>query len=471
MRTSSRVIASALGLALTLTACGGHTSSLPELAGNGASSAQSPTSSTLSETPLISIPKLSGDLAYTDAGRRPANQKVGVSITLRYNHQGELDRLVANLSDPHSGHRHFLSAKEFNAHYAPTVQQEASVVRELQRAGFTITKRYANRTIVDATARSSAVERFFSTEIHTVHQGKHGERYTNVEPATVPASIAAYVRDVSLNNLVVVRTVADQDGVTTERTAPQLQYDSQGHVVLPLPQTAVKPPSSKIQPMQGIVNGGFESGSFSPGWTNESTRSSYAAVTTAQAHSGSYSAFMGTLKPPEINGWASIAQLVTVPTGGVLSFWVYQGSNEGQLGYGTKYAWQAGYLLNKNGTILTTFYKTVNNTNGWVNYTVNLSAYAGQSDYIYFGCYGDGYNQTYVYQYVDDVAWAGGASPTPSPTAAPTPTPTAAPTPTPTAKSDGDSEHGTDADAAPTPTPTASPTSTPGPRLQQRGAR
>ena len=93
---------------------------------------------------------------------------------------------------------------------------------------------------------------------------------------------------------------------------------------------------------------------------------------------------MGTLSPPEISGWASIAQEVTVPSGGVLSFWVYQGSNEGQLGYGTKYAWQAGYLLNSRGSILTTFYKTVNNTNGWVNYQINLSAYAGQKDYIYF---------------------------------------------------------------------------------------
>ena len=70
--------------------------------------------------------------------------------------------------------------------------------------------------------------------------------------------------------------------------------------------------------------------------------------------------------PPEINGWASIAQLVKVPSNGVLSFWVYQGSNEGQMGYGTKYAWQAGYLLNQSGSILTTFYKTVNNTNGWI---------------------------------------------------------------------------------------------------------
>ena len=100
-----------------------------------------------------------------------------------------------------------------------------------------------------------------------------------------------------------------------------------------------------------------------------------------------------------------------MPANGVLSFWVYQGSNEGQLGFGTRYAWQAGYLLNTSGTILKTFYKTVNNTNGWVNYQVNLSAYAGQTDYIYFGCYGDGYYQSYVYQYVDNVAWVGASPP------------------------------------------------------------
>ena len=102
-----------------------------------------------------------------------------------------------------------------------------------------------------------------------------------------------------------------------------------------------------------LVNGNFASGSLSPGWINESTtRGNYVQVTTAQSYQSTYSAFMGTLSPPEINGWASIAQEVTVPSGGVLSFWVYQGSNEGQMGYGTKYAWQAGYLLNSRGSIL-----------------------------------------------------------------------------------------------------------------------
>ncbi len=444
MGPSSRVTASTLGLALALTACGGQNASLPwAQAGNGGATTESSVRTSTPGAPLISIPKLYGELAYTDVGRRPGNEPVRVALTLHYNHQAELDKFVARVNDPRSGaHRGFLTAQQFDDRFAPTRAQEDRVVRALERAGFRITKRFENRTIVDAIARSSIVENFFSTEIHTVRQGKYGERYTNVAPATVPPAIAPLVRDVSLNDLIVVRTVADQNGVETTRTAPQFQHDARGRTIVPLGSGGISPGDSTGT----LVNGSFETGSLSPGWINESTRSSYAAVTTAQAEQGSYSAFTGSLRPPEINGWGSVAQLVTVPANGILSFWVYQGSNEGQMGYGTKYAWQAGYLLNQSGTILDTFYKTVNNTNGWVNYQVNLGAFAGQKDYIYFGCYGDGYSQTYVYQYVDNVAWAG-ATPSPSPTPQPTATPTAKPTATPTSN--------------PTPTPTATPTAKP----------
>jgi subtilase family serine protease len=460
MRRSERVVASILGLTLSLTACGGQSSSpLPSTAtSNGSTNAQTanaqsalPTVTGLSTNrPLISIPQLSGKLAYNDTGRRAADATVRVSLTLRYNHQAELDRFVARMSRPHSGsHRHFLTPQQFDAHYAPTAQQEERVVRALQSAGFKIIKRFPNRTVIDAQAPSSVVERFFSTEIHTVRQGRYGERYTNVKPATLPGSIASIVRDASLDNLVVVRTVLDQDGVSSQRTLPQLQRDSVGRTIVPLGTApGIQPFNSSGQ----LVNGNFASGALSPGWINESsTRKNYVQVTTAQAYQSTYSAFMGTLQPPEVNGWSSIAQLVTVPANGVLSFWVYQGSNEGQLGYGTTYAWQAGYLLNQSGSILNTFYTTVNNTNGWVNYQVNLSKYAGQTDYIYFGVYGDGYSGTYVYQYVDDVAWVGSATPTPAPTASPTAKPTATPTTQPSATPT----------AKPTATPTAKPTATP----------
>jgi subtilase family serine protease len=210
MRSPLRAIASILGFSLALTACGGQNASLPGVGGSNGIAPESSVRTASADKPLISIPRLSGELAYTDVGRRPANSPVRISLTLRYNHQAELDRFVAMISAPHS-HSRFLTSKEFDALYAPTPEQEQRVVRALQRAGFTIVQRFANRTIIDATGRSAVVERFFATEMHNVHQGKYGERYTNFAPATAPREIASLVRDVSLNNLIVVRTGPDQD--------------------------------------------------------------------------------------------------------------------------------------------------------------------------------------------------------------------------------------------------------------------
>ena len=150
--------------------------------------------STGSLAPLVTVPKTFGALAYLDSGRRASNAPVSISINLRYNNQAALDQFVADVSDPHSpSYRHFLTTAQFNSTYAPTAQQEAAVVQALQGAGFTITQRFPNRTIVDATAPSSTVERFFSTEMHTVQQGKYGERFANLKPATIPSAIASYV--------------------------------------------------------------------------------------------------------------------------------------------------------------------------------------------------------------------------------------------------------------------------------------
>jgi hypothetical protein len=353
-------------------------------------------------------------------------------------------------------YRRFLTAEQFNSYYAPTSEQEETVVRSLQAAGFTITNRYPNRTLVGATAPSAAVERFFATEIHSVNQGKYGGRYTNVKPVTVPAALASIVREVSVNNLVIVRTLVDQDGVSNVRHLPQ-PPDANGRRHIDVPQ---------VHPMNAsgtLVNGDFSSGSLSPGWMNCNGRKNDVGISTAQSYGGSgYSAFMGTLSPPEVNGYAGICQYVTIPANGVLDFYVYQGSNEAQLGYGTTYAWQEADLLDSNGDSVDNFYTTVNNTNGWVEKSVNLSAYAGNSYYLYFGVYGDGYDQTYVYQYVDDVFWAGATpTPTPVPTATPkpTPTPTAVPTATPKASPTPTAVP----TATPVPTPTAVPTATPKP--------
>ena len=259
LRRSSRLIASTVGLALTLTACGGQNSSLPGLVSGNRVSTDSSVRTSAPDKPVISIPKLYGDLAYTDAGKRPAKEAVRVSLTLRYNHQAELDAFVANNGVLGAGHGRFLSAAQFDGSLRSYALQEERVVRALERAGFTIVKRFPNRTIVDATARTSVVERFFSTEIHSVHQGKYGERYTNVTPATVPREIAPLVRDVSLNNLVVVTNRRRARRRRAQRTAPQFQTTRNGRHDHPA--AGVHADGLERQ----FANGGFETGAFSPG--------------------------------------------------------------------------------------------------------------------------------------------------------------------------------------------------------------
>ena len=189
-RRYTRVLGSVLVLTLSLAACGGRSGSVPPTLPGGGENAAASTRASASLVPLISVPKTVGALAFTDLGRRSASAPVSISLTLRYNNQAELDQFVANVSDPHSSaYGHVLTQQQFNSTYAPTVQQEASVVQALQKAGFTITQRFSNRTIVDATAPSATVEHFFSTEMHTVQQGKYGARFANLRHTMILDSL------------------------------------------------------------------------------------------------------------------------------------------------------------------------------------------------------------------------------------------------------------------------------------------
>ena len=170
-----------------------------------------------------------------------------------------------------------------------------------------------------------------------------------------------------------------------------------------------------------LADAGFESGAFGSAWRLcGSGGTPAAAIVNTKAHTGSYSALTGPTSAPEENGDTAVCQDVQIPANGKLSFWVYQGSNEGS--WGTAYAWQEADLLDSTGTVLTQLYKTVDNAQTWVQKTYDLSAYAGKTVTLYFGAHGDGYSSTYAYQYIDDVAITGSsATPTPSPAPSATP--------------------------------------------------
>ena len=435
MRIPSRAIASALGLTLTLTACGGgHSSSLlPATTSGGgdgtdaiaraAASTDFSSRDAVSTTPMISVPRMYGALAFTDAGRRAGTAPVAVSLTLRYNNQAELDKLVDDVSNPHSGsYRQFLTPEQFNTRYAPTAQQEESVVQTLQREGFTVTQRFSNRTVVDATAPSSTVERFFGTEMHTVQQGKYGTRFTNVKAATVPSTISALVRTASLSNLVMVRTVVDQTGGPIKSK----HIDLSEKVVLgakPSVQGALRKRNVTTDAActgQLLGNPGFESGN-----TVWSTSSDVITDDSSDAYAGDYFAFLDGYTSAETD---TLKQAVAIPAGctATLTYELYVGTNERS----TSGAIDT-LALTVNGTTEQSFSNKTTTGGGYVAETVNLSSFAGTTATILWTSKQTGSKETAFFIDSTALTLSGGTA---------TPSPTPVPTATPTAEADGDTD-------------------------------
>ncbi|HEV3155257.1 MAG TPA: protease pro-enzyme activation domain-containing protein [Candidatus Baltobacteraceae bacterium] len=452
MRRLSRLAASALILTFTFTACGGRSTSIPSVSNGGDAGTSSAHSSSSTTAPAISVPHTTGNLAFSDSGRRSAASPVRVAITLRYNNQASLDQFVSQVSDPHSAlYRHFLTPQQFNDRYAPTAQQEAAVVRALQSAGFTIVGRYSNRTVVDAVAPSATVERFFSTEIHTLNQGKYGERYANVMPAAVPASIAPYVLTASLSNLVIARTGVDQAGgvvhnprLVVTRSRPQKPGN---------PHEA--PASMRIAASnctgQLLLNPGFESGDV-----NWSDPNGDIYDYSGYAYQGNWFTWLDGYNFPTTD--PGVSQTVNIPAGctATLSYYLFVGSNEPATP--TDY-----FYVTVNGNTVQSFNNTTNTGGYYVKKSVNVSAYAGQSATINFYAVQNGSQTTNFFVDTTALTLSGGSSPSPSPTPthtpSPTPTPTHTPSPTPTPTHT----------PSPTPTPTTAPTPTPTPTSTPSG--
>jgi hypothetical protein len=193
----------------------------------------------------------------------------------------------------------------------------------------------------------------------------------------------------------------------------------------------------------------LETGSFNPGWVIDGTNNS-PIVTTNNPHTGTYSAFAGGNPPgsfcgngTEPTGNSSFYQQFTVPAGGgTLSFWYWTCTTDN-----ITYDWQDAYITNSNGATLETIFHQCTDNEAWLQQTVNMAPYAGQTVRIKFLVHEDGANDL-TGMYVDDVQLlepCGIPSPTPTASPTPTPTPTATVTPTPT----------------PTPTVTPTPSSTP----------
>jgi Galactose oxidase, central domain/Kelch motif len=183
-----------------------------------------------------------------------------------------------------------------------------------------------------------------------------------------------------------------------------------------------------------IHNGGFETGNLSPSWVIDSNAPS-PVVTSIWSHSGSHSAVAGGDLPLAVCGFGTEAlgdssfyqQFGPVPPGAVLSFWHWDCTTDS-----ITFDWQDAYITDTSGNILQTIYHQCANCQSWVQQTVDLSPWVGQTIGVKFLVHQDGFGDLTV-MFVDDVGvfLTGPCAPTATPTPRATPRPRSSPTPPP----------------------------------------
>jgi hypothetical protein len=168
-----------------------------------------------------------------------------------------------------------------------------------------------------------------------------------------------------------------------------------------------------------IQNQGFESGSFAP-WAIDGF-SNPPVVTTDNPHSGSFSVLAGSVSGSQPNGNSSFyQQLGPVPANAILSFWHWDSTGDTITSDS-----QNAYITNTNGVILQTIFHQCENGQTWLNTTVDMMPYAGQTVRVKFVVHQNGAGGL-TGMYVDDVILA---TPCGTPTPRVTPTPRPRPTP------------------------------------------
>lgn len=144
-----------------------------------------------------------------------------------------------------------------------------------------------------------------------------------------------------------------------------------------------------------IQNGGFEA---SGNWTF--TGQTLPVLTTTKAHSGSSSLRVGATSGQQ--GDSVATQTVTIPsstTKATLSIFYWPTTNDS-----VTYAWQEADIVDSNGQVIQQLFHQASNSRTWLQSTVDLSKYAGQTIGIQFLDHEDSNGLSYyAYMYVDDV--------------------------------------------------------------------
>lgn len=145
------------------------------------------------ETQLKSLPgHVPGVVATLQAkGRLPATNQLALALGLPLRDPAGLDAFLREVYDPASPHFHqYLSPAEFTARFGPTEEDYAAVEAFARTNGWTITRRYPNRMVLDVTARVTDIERALHLNLRTYrHPTEPRDFYAPETEPTVPKNL------------------------------------------------------------------------------------------------------------------------------------------------------------------------------------------------------------------------------------------------------------------------------------------
>ncbi|HWW54169.1 MAG TPA: hypothetical protein VNY84_10390, partial [Acidimicrobiales bacterium] len=146
-------------------------------------------------------------------------------------------------------------------------------------------------------------------------------------------------------------------------------------------------------PPNPVVNGGFETGTFS-GWTTGGA----SETVVSGGHSGSWAARLGTTTPT--NGDSTIQQTVTIPASATaLTFWYRMTCPDT-----VTYDWALVQIRNTSNAVLATpLAKTCATNATWVQVTYNVTSLRGQTVILWFSSHDDNYGADPSYTLYDDI--------------------------------------------------------------------
>lgn len=137
------------------------------------------------------------------------SQPVHVAVVLKTHNAADLDKLVADVSQPGSAnYRKFITPEEFKRRFAPTDAEAAAVVAHLKSSGFSNVRVAPGNRAVTAVGNADTVRTAFHAGLKRFrYDGRNV--YANDAAASVPASLGSIVDSVlGLQNAVVPKPLS-----------------------------------------------------------------------------------------------------------------------------------------------------------------------------------------------------------------------------------------------------------------------